>query len=42
VKAKKGADFDCKLVYADGRTGTITVHQLDGKGRIRTSAADVH
>jgi hypothetical protein len=42
VKAKKGADFDCKLVYADGRTGTITVHQLDDKGRIRTSAADVH
>jgi hypothetical protein len=42
LKAKKGADFDCDLVYADGTTGTITIHQLDDKGRIRTSATDVH
>src|SRR5437763_16842063 len=42
LKAKKGADFDCELVYADGTKGTITIHQLDDKGRMRTSAADVH
>jgi uncharacterized protein DUF4333 len=42
LKAKKGADFDCDLVYADGTKGTITIHQLDDKGRIRTSASDIH
>ena len=42
LKTKKGADFDCTLVYVSGRTGTIRIHQLDDKGRIRTSAADVH
>jgi len=41
IKAKKGDDFDCTLVYADGVRRTITIHQLDDKGRIRTSAADV-
>ena len=42
LKAKKGADFDCDLVYSDGTKGTITIHQLDDKGRIRTSAGDIH
>src|SRR6476620_1827658 len=42
VKLKKGADFDCKLVYVSGRTGTITIHQLDGKGRIETAERDLH
>jgi hypothetical protein len=42
IKAKKGADFDCNLVYADGTKATITMHQLDDKGRIRTSGADIH
>jgi uncharacterized protein YceK len=42
VKLKKGADFDCKLVYVDGRTATITIHQLDGKGRIETAGRDLH
>ena len=42
IKAKTGDDFDCKLTYADGVRRTITIHQLDDKGRIRTSAADVH
>jgi hypothetical protein len=41
VKAKKGQDFDCRLTYADGVRRTITVHQLDDKGRIRTSASDL-
>ena len=41
IKTKKGQDFDCKLTYADGVRRTITIHQLDDKGRIRTSASDV-
>ena len=41
-KLKKGASFDCKLVYASGRTATITIHQLDGNGRIETSGRDLH
>jgi Domain of unknown function (DUF4333) len=41
VKLEKGRNFDCKLVYADGRTGTITIHQLDGKGRIETAGRDL-
>jgi hypothetical protein len=41
LKAKKGADFDCKLVAQDGSKGTITLHQLDDKGHVRTSAADI-
>ncbi len=42
IKAKKGADFDCKLEYADGAKGTITIHQLDDKGHVRTAGADIH
>jgi hypothetical protein len=42
LKAKKGADFDCNIVYATGQKATITMHQLDDKGRIRTSGADIH
>jgi Domain of unknown function (DUF4333) len=42
LKAKKGADFDCDLVYTDGTKATITMHQLDDKGRIRTSGGDLH
>jgi hypothetical protein len=42
LKAKKGADFDCNLVYADGTKGTITIHQLDDKGRLRTAGTDIH
>jgi hypothetical protein len=42
VKAKKGVDFDCDLVYADGTKGTITIHQLDDKGKIGTAGADIH
>ena len=41
VKAKRGQDFDCRLTYADGVQRTITIHQLDDKGRIRTSATDL-
>ena len=42
LKAKKGADFDCDVRYANGATGTIRIHQLDDKGRIRTSASDLN
>jgi hypothetical protein len=42
LKAKKGADFDCNLVYADGTKGTITLHQVDDKGRLHTSGTDIH
>ena len=42
VKAKKGADFDCDLVYADGTKGTITIHQTNDDGAIRTAGTDVH
>jgi Domain of unknown function (DUF4333) len=41
-KAKKGADFDCDLVYADGTKGTITIHQRNDKGDIATAGADIH
>jgi hypothetical protein len=42
IKAKKGADFDCDLVYADGTKGTITIHQENDEGSIRTAGTDVH
>jgi hypothetical protein len=42
LKAKKGADFDCDLVYSDGTNATITLHQLDDKGHVRTTGRDVH
>src|SRR3954451_1090151 len=42
LKARKGADFDCDVRYVNGATGTIRIHQLDDKGRIRTSASDVN
>ena len=42
IKAKKGADFDCNLVYADGTTGTITIHQQNDTGSIQTAGTDIH
>jgi hypothetical protein len=42
IKAKKGADFDCDLVYADGTKGTITIHQTNDDGAIRTAGTDIH
>jgi hypothetical protein len=42
VKAKKGASFDCDLVYADGTKGTITIHQTDDNGAVRTAGSDIH
>jgi hypothetical protein len=42
LKAKKGASFDCNLVYQDGTKATITLHQLDDKGHVRTTGADIH
>ena len=42
IDAKKGADFDCDLVYEDGTKGTITIHQTDDKGGVRTGGTDVH
>jgi hypothetical protein len=42
IKAKKGADFDCDLVYADGTKGTITIHQQDDEGSVRTAGTDIH
>jgi hypothetical protein len=41
VKAKKGADFECDLVYAEGTKGTITIHQTDDEGAIRTAGTDI-
>jgi hypothetical protein len=42
LKAKKGADFDCDLIYEDGTKATITLHQLDDKGHVRTTGGDIH
>ena len=42
IRLKKGDEFECILVYGDGVRRTITIHQLDDKGRIGTSAADLH
>ena len=42
IKAKKGDDFDCDLVYADGTKGTITIHQENDEGSIRTAGTDIH
>jgi hypothetical protein len=42
IKAKKGEDFKCDLKYADGATGTITIHQEDDNGSVRTNAQDIH
>ena len=40
-KAEKGATFECDLTYADGTAATITLHQIDDDGQVRTSAADI-
>jgi hypothetical protein len=42
LKAKKGADFDCDLIYEDGTEATITLHQLDDEGHVRTTGGDIH
>ena len=42
LAAKKGATFDCNLVYADGAKGTITIHQTDDSGNVRTGGTDIH
>ena len=41
VTAKKGADFTCKLVFAHGSKGTITIHQTNGDGAIRAAVSDI-
>jgi hypothetical protein len=41
-KLKRGAGFDCDLVYTEGTKAKITIHQLDDKGTIRTTATDIH
>jgi hypothetical protein len=42
VKAKKGADFNCDLVFADGTKAKLTIHQEDDQGKIRTGPGDLH
>ena len=42
IKAEKGKDFECDLTYTSGAKAKITIHQLDSKGRIRTSVTDLH
>jgi hypothetical protein len=42
VKAEKGATFDCDLVLADGTKATLTIHQEDDQGKIRTGPGDLH
>jgi Domain of unknown function (DUF4333) len=42
VTAKKGADFTCDLVFADGSKGTITIHQSNDDGAIRAAVSDIH
>jgi hypothetical protein len=42
LAAKKGATFDCSLVYVDGAKGTITIHQTDSNGHVETGASDIH
>jgi hypothetical protein len=42
IKAKKGADFKCDVEYEDGAKGTITVHQENNDGSIRTAPSDIN
>ena len=42
LKAKKGADFDCDIVYTDGTKATITLHQQDDKGHVIVRRSDLH
>jgi hypothetical protein len=43
VKAKKGADFDCDLVFADGTKAKLTIHQDNDSGSISTDGkTDLH
>ncbi len=42
ITAKKGASFNCDLVYADGAKGTITLQESDDKGSVHTATADIH
>jgi hypothetical protein len=41
VKAEKGKDFDCDLVYSDGTKATITLHQTSDDGDVRTAGTDI-
>jgi hypothetical protein len=42
IEAKAGASFDCDITYADGATGTITLHETDDKGSVKTTGNDIH
>lgn len=41
IKLKKGATFDCDVVYGNGAKATITLHQLDDNGRVETGLRDI-
>jgi hypothetical protein len=42
VEEKKGATFDCTVVYPDGTTATVTVHQINDSGTVEVSPSDFH
>jgi NAD(P)H-hydrate repair Nnr-like enzyme with NAD(P)H-hydrate epimerase domain len=42
VKAKKGASYDCQLVFANGQKATLTFHQTNDSGHVIAGPSDLH
>ena len=40
-KIQNGAAFDCNVQYADGRSGTLTLHMIDDEGGVRFGPEDL-
>jgi hypothetical protein len=41
LPARSGATFNCQLLYRDGDTGQLTIHELDGAGHVEASPGDL-
>lgn len=42
VKPKAGGTYVCDFTALDGRTGTVTLHMKDDKGRVEAQQSDFH
>jgi len=42
VKIVEGGTFDCKVVLADGRTATVTIHMTSSTGDVHVANKDIH
>jgi hypothetical protein len=42
VKIKKGGTFQCTVTFANGKTGTVTLHMTNSSGHVVVSNSDIH